>query len=167
MSGNSKIDKLELIYNKYKNLMHHIANSVLRDYHLSEDAVNQALFKIYGSIDSIAEFDSVQTKNFVSVVTKRVSIDIYRKQVKTNVLSLDELSADTISSAIPFNIDNNESFIDNLSKLPAEHIKVLILKYEKGYSNKEIAAMLQYSEAKTAKLITRAKNKLSDLLCEI
>ena len=167
MTGNARNNKLDIIYSRYKDLMHYIANDVLRDYHLAEDAVNQALYRISESLDELDEADSAQTKNFVSVVTKRTAIDMYRKRAKTDALSLNALIADFSGAEPAVKAEDIGILPYALSLLPEEYEKTLILKYEKGYSNKEIAGIMQCSEAKVAKLAVRAKSKLRDILKEL
>lgn len=49
---------------------------------------------------------------------------------------------------------------DALAKLPARYREVLLLRFDNGYSTKEIAKMMDMTEGSMQKLIWRAKDAL-------
>ena len=51
-----------------------------------------------------------------------------------------------------------------IARLPKAYQQVILLRYACGYSPKEVAALLDFSEAKVAKTITRGKKKLSEFM---
>ena len=53
-----------------------------------------------------------------------------------------------------------------ISLLPVQDRQILMLKYRYGYTNSEIAGMLDLSEAAATKRIQRAKEKLEQLCAE-
>ena len=161
----SNDDKLSVIYHRYKDLMHHIAFDVLRDYHIAEDAVSLALYRISENLDSIDDAESTQSKNYVSLITKNVAIDMYRKRAKMDVISLDALVTDFSGAAEPY-VGPHEytDFSRLLDQLSEEYRKAFILRFGEGYTNKEIAQIMHCSEAKAAKLVTRAREKLKQII---
>lgn len=68
------ISKFELIYNTYKNRMHHIAKDILKDVHISEDAVHMAFLRIVKNLDKIGDVDSDRTKSLVSKLPEEKDI---------------------------------------------------------------------------------------------
>ena len=73
------ISKFENVYNTYKNRMYYVANSILKDSHLAEDAVHMAFLRIINNLDKIGDIDSHKTKGLVVIIVKNIAIDIYRK----------------------------------------------------------------------------------------
>lgn len=160
----SRNDKISIIYYHYKDLMQYIANDILHDYHSAEDAVSLALFRISENIDSVGDIYSAQTKNFVSLVTKNVAIDMYRKHAKTEFISLDALVADFSSAEPSVKPHEYENITELVSTLSDDYKKAFLLRYGEGYTIKEIAQIMHCSEAKASKLISRARDKLRKLL---
>lgn len=59
------------------------------------------------------------------------------------------------------------SIAQAIASLPDRYRELLLLKYDTGYSEKEIAQLLGMSEANVKKTIQRAKAKLQILLDEM
>ena len=78
-------NKLELIYNQYKNLMLNRAYDILKDRGLAEDAVHNAFIRILKNLDKISEINCPKTKSFVVVIVENVSIT---KRIRLYQLSL-------------------------------------------------------------------------------
>ena len=83
--------KFEQIYNKYKQIMFFVANRVLRDEYLSEDAVHQAFLRIIDNLDKIDKIDCHKTKGFIVTIVENIAIDFYRKRKRENNISFDEV----------------------------------------------------------------------------
>lgn len=60
-------EKFEQLYYQYKRLMYWIANHILGDSHLAEDAVHEAFLKIIKNFHKIGEIHCPRTKNFVVI----------------------------------------------------------------------------------------------------
>lgn len=72
--------KIERLYEKYDSLMFHVARKILTVNEDVEDAVFSAWERIIKNIDKISEVECKETKNFIVIITERISIDYYRKQ---------------------------------------------------------------------------------------
>ena len=154
--------KFECIYLAYKQTMFYAANRILKDHHLSEDAVHQAFLRIIDNLNKIDENDCHKTRAFLVVVVEHISIDIYRKRKREDMISYDELElyiADT---------SQQNEMIDEVSsailKLPVNYSTVLRLKYSQGYNDAEISEILDITQENVRQRISRAKKKLSELL---
>ncbi|WP_343097458.1 RNA polymerase sigma factor, partial [Clostridioides difficile] len=82
--------KFEKIYEKYRQIMFYVANKILKDDHLSEDAVHNAFLRIIKNIDKIDEVDSPRTKAFIVIIVERIAIDFYRKRKREKVSDIEE-----------------------------------------------------------------------------
>lgn len=163
--------KFEQLYNTYKQTMFYVANNILKDEYLSEDAVHQAFMRIIDHFDKIGEIKSHKTKGFIVIITERIAIDIYRKRKKQNAVSFEEVEfgigeiAATVEDIIEHN--NYNPIAIAIASLPANYTSVLRLKYSHGYSDEEIAKILLISEDNVRQRIVRAKKKLAKVLEEM
>lgn len=64
----------------YRQAMHRLANSILHDRGLAEDAVQEASIKLCKISGKVKDINSAQTKSLVFTVTRNAAIDSYRKQ---------------------------------------------------------------------------------------
>lgn len=149
-------DKFERIYTKYRNLMYHAAYQVLQNHHDAEDAVHQAFISVIRHIKNIKEIDSPKTRSFLVLITERKAIDILRVNRRDKIVALDEEIAGIL---IPPPGDNG--LADALAKLPAHYRQVLMLRFDNGFSVRELAGLLGISESGVRHLIRRARNALA------
>lgn len=159
--------KFEKIYEKYKQIMFYVANKILKDDHLAEDAVHNAFLRIIKNIDKIDEVDSPRTKAFIVIIVERIAIDFYRKRKREKVSDIEE---EYKNREINFSIEDEvckSNLAIALAKLNESYFQVLSLKFQYGFSNKEIANALNLGEENVYKRIQRARKKLKEILKEM
>ena len=170
----SKIDspddkeKFEKIYNQYRNLMLYIANGILHDHHLAEDAVHDAFIKIIDSLEKLEDVFSHKTKAFVVIVTENISKSMYTKQKKSRSTSFEDIEyeisdktqeLDELLSAIAL-----EKIIDKIKTLSEIDNQILMLRYIHELKDKEIAKILDLKDSVVRKRLERARQRLTALL---
>lgn len=164
----SAIDKTQ---QKYHHYLIKIAYNILSDTEDSEESVNETYLATWNSIPPHKP-DVLST--YLGKITRRISIDIFRKRNRTKrqgaqyALSLAELE-----ECIP---DNNtpEQALDNsllsnainlfLRTLPENTRNVFIGRYYYLDSVKEVARYCGISEAKTKTILYRTRCKLKEYL---
>lgn len=151
--------KFERVYHKYRYLMLHIAKQILRNHHDAEDAVHQAFISIIENIEKISDVDSPKTRSFVVIITERKAIDLLRSNSRRSTLELNE---DIAGIEMPFDLDN--PIAAAIAKLPAHYREVLLLRFDNGFTTKEIASMMNITDSGVRKLIARAKRALQEIL---
>ena len=67
-------DAFEGLFNKYLQMMRNLAYSIIKDHHLAEDAVQEAMLRLSQNTDKIDNVDSNQSKNYVYTVTKNEAL---------------------------------------------------------------------------------------------
>ncbi len=149
------------VYEAYVKLMFYVANEILHNSHDAEDAVQQAFISIAKNMKNISEVECPKTKGYVVTIVENKAIDLLRAKVRHRETELNE---DIIGLPIEYTGDNGLAAC--ILKLPARYREVILLKYEQGYSTKEIAEMLKLTESNAGKLLQRAKNKLEELCRE-
>jgi len=164
IEGEQDKRKFERIYEAYRQIMFYAANRILRDRHLAEDAVHLAFMRVIDHLEKINEEDGHKTRGFLVTVTENISIDLYRKRKKENLLSYDEMGVYIAETQGVYNEENE--IVAAMMRLPVQYSAVFKLKYVQGFENGEIAAILNLNEAAVRKRLSRGKEKLSQLLNE-
>lgn len=147
--------KFEAIYNKYRQLMFVAANRILKNQYDAEDAVHQAFVSIIDNLSKVKEVNCPETRSYVVIIAENKAIDIIRSRKR---LAGEDLTETLPGMDIPLPGDNG--LADALAKLPARYREVLLLRFDNGYSTKEIAKMMDMTEGSMQKLIWRAKEAL-------
>ena len=158
-------NKFEQLYITYKQTMFYVANRILKDEYLAEDVVHQAFLRIIDNLSKIDKIDCHKTKGFIVIIVENIAIDFYRKRKRENNISFDkiEIYIEDIKAKDNFILSDIEEAI---LKLPINYSTVLRLKYSQGYSNKEVAQILNISEENVRQRISRARKRLTENLNE-
>lgn len=161
-------DKLEALYETYRQLMFYVAYSILHDIPSAEDAVQQAFLRIMDNLEKIADTDCPQTKNFMVIIVKNIALNLYNARRKKGTVSFDEVEGWLLASPRDEirDFEDARQLEDLMARLPESYRDALMLRYDNGYSAAEIAALLQISEENVKKRLQRARAKLADLISE-
>lgn len=153
--------KFEQLYTKYKDLMHYTAYKILRNDRDAEDAVHDAFLAIVRNIEKISAVERPKTRAYVVTIVENKAIDLYRRKQRhpTGEL-LEELQGVTVT------YDGEDGLARCILNLPARYREVILLRYDQGYRNGEIAKLLGISEPAVRKLVQRAKDRLEELCRE-
>ncbi len=153
--------KFVKVYEAYCKLMFYVANEILHNSHDAEDAVQHAFISIAKNMKNISEVECPKTKSYIVTIVENKAIDLLRAKERRGEIELNE---DTNGLSIEYTGDNG--LVACILKLSARYREVILLKFEQGYSTKEIAVMFKLTESNTSKLLQRAQNKLEELCRE-
>lgn len=153
--------KFEILYSEYKNLMYYTANRILRNSSDAEDVVHQAFLKVIEILDTISSPRCHKTRALLVTIIEHKAIDLYREKQRRNVLPLAEEYIGAAPAAEIERLAERDTLAAAIASLPPRYRSVLLLRYDCGYSNAEIANILDTTEPNVRKLIQRAKEKLS------
>lgn len=161
-------EKLEALYKTYRHLMFYVAYSILHDIPTAEDAVQQAFVRVISHIEKISEIDCPQTKNFMVIIVKNISLNLYHSRRKKETVSFDEVEGWMLSSARDEiqEWEDSQQLESFMERLPESYRDALMLRYDNGYSTAEIAALLGIQEENAKKRLQRARAKLADMIAE-
>lgn len=140
-------NKIEEVYNRYYSTMLYIAKDILRDEGLAEDAVSESFIKIINNVEKTREVNCYQTRGFIVVLVRNVSIDMLRSSKKPQILSFDDVKEpvknnDPIFESVSAK-DACEKIIDCISRMSnINYADILYLKISYKYSTKEISELL-------------------------
>lgn len=156
-----------ILHDIYSETMYKKAYSILNDSILAEDAVQESFIHILKNFDKVIKKKCPQTRKYFVNIVRNISIDIYRKRKKQHTLSFDDFEETIIDD-----FANIETILEGkeiesyLFQLPKSYYIILSLKYDEGYSYKEIADILSITEENVKKRIYRARKKLKEILSE-
>lgn len=165
------LSKLERIYEKYRVIMYREAYNILHDANDAEDAMQQSFLKLIKYLDKIKEEEVGMTCNFLKIVVRNISIDIYKKRLYLNTKEdaidmVDDFTTGRTNEVSDLVIDKESVRIisDEIKRLPEIYRDVLLLEKVYGYSREETIRILGSNYETLKKRLTRAKTKLLDAL---
>lgn len=161
-------DKFVRLYEKYKHFMWYIANGVLKDDYLAEDAVHEAFLTIVHHLNNIDEAEEGKTRSFFAAIVRCRAIDILRKKNKAEIIPIEaaeeQLSDDEELLEEYISEENYQSILKCISMLDEKYRLVFELRYLHELTDKEIAGILEISPKTANVRIYRARKKLQELL---
>lgn len=162
-------NKFERIYLKYRYTFLHVAKSIVRDHQLAEDIVHETFLKIIERLDDIDDISCSKTKSFFVTIVKHKSIDTLRKIKKEENIPLEEIEY-FLKDDTPIPIDEIISqdgyrkLVEYIGQLDEKYRAVLELKYIQGYSDKDIADMLDITPKNVNVRTFRARKMLIKMI---
>lgn len=168
-------NKFEKLYYRYRNLMYYIAFQVLGDEKDSEDAVQEAFFRVAKNMDKIGDVEGMETKNFVAVIVKREAMKLYDKRKKRSEVLESQLNDEESSNhGETFferqKAEDSDKIVNELeyaiNSLPYKYSSIMTLKYVMGYSGKEISRITGLSETNVRQHLFTGRKLLEEMLKE-
>jgi len=136
-------DAVRAVYREYGRLVYAVAYKVLGDKGLAEEATQQAFVQAWRGA---RHFDpSRELAPWLATITRRVAIDIHRREVRRAHDRLDDVAADPSVVTLP---DSAESAYEvwevrrAVEELPPEERDVVRLQHLEGLTHVEIAERL-------------------------
>ena len=143
------------LYEKHRVAMFNRANKILHNKQDSEDAVHEAFLKIAENIEKISSLECHKRNKYIVTIIENKAINTYRAKRLHPTEPLFDLAEYAVVDAY-----EDGDFTRCILKLPHDYREVLLLKYDLGFSNKEIADALDISQALVRKRLQRARNAL-------
>jgi len=156
-------NKFLKIYEEYRSLMFYVAEDILKDHALAEDAVSESFIKIMHNLHKIDQIPCHKTKAFIVIIVKNTALNVYNKMRSEKSLETElEKTTDNIPQ-VSDEIINKESYkniIDIINSLPDALRNVAVLSLLHGLKNKEIAEIMGISYDTTRKRTLRSRNAI-------
>ena len=154
------------IYNRYCKAMYNIALRIIGDPDDAEDVMQEAFIKAFANLHRFAQ------KSTFGAWLKRIvineSISWLRKNTKMQTVPIDErlsgqLETDTFE--IPNDADV-KMLLQAVSELKENYRVAISLLYFEGYDYEEISEIMHLSYGNVRTLVSRAKQKLKQIILE-
>ena len=149
--------KFEQIYKEYRGLLYHVAFARLHHAEDAEDVVHHAFVKIAENIRKIEPVSPRTKRLVVTIVDNRVTDLLRARGRHSPPVCIDDF-ADILSGEVSEN-----GLATCIFRLPDLQRQILWLKYNHGYTLREIAKMTGVSLACAQKTEQRAKQKLKEM----
>ncbi len=174
-SRKGNVDAFEELIKDYKRVAYNIALRILRNVEDAEDASQEALIKVYKSIQN---FNMQSTfKLWMYRIVVNTCIDFKRKK-NINVVSIDEgidvggdnqvyreIADDSANPDVLLEKNFNSKVInDAVSKLEDDYKAIIILRDIQGFSYSEIAEILSCNLGTVKSRLNRARKSLKEIL---
>lgn len=161
LDGPEEKDKFECLYLQYRNLMFYIANKILQNEQDAEDAVHAAFVSIAENMGKIDSPTCPKTRGYIVTITENKAIDLYRQKKRhSKVLLLEE------TAGLEVSYEGSHAIARCFSRLLPRDRDILLLRYRYGYTARELAKVLDITEANANKRLQRAKDRLERLCKE-
>ncbi|MBM7614829.1 RNA polymerase sigma-70 factor (ECF subfamily) [Alkaliphilus hydrothermalis] len=168
------IDSFEKLIEPYQKKAFNIAYRMLSNIEDANDITQEALLKIFRSVDKFQGKSSFST--WVYSIVSNSCIDFIRKQKKNQVVYLEQQGATGENYRIEVADEMNtpeylfeKKEIQNIiheaiNQLNVDQKEIIILRDINGFSYQEIANILKCSEGTVKSRINRARGKLKKIL---
>jgi len=158
------------LFERYQYYMLYLANGILQNHTLAEDAVQDAFLTLTRFMDRIEDVDSPRTRNFLATITKSRALDLLRKEkryleaadIDDEEYRIESKEEQPLEQLI--RESEHEQLRMCIRKLTQDHQTVLELKYVHGLKEREIAEILGISTKTAGMRILRAREKLRAML---
>lgn len=163
-----RLEKFEALYLEYKNLLFYLAHEYLKDPMLAEDAVQEAFIRILQNMECIKDVDSPETRRYLITLIRWMSLNMLKQKRRRKeefpeeTFMWDEIAGEEDR----LSIEEERMVIEAIKNLPELDRDIFLMKFSSGYSEKEIAKMLDMSYSSVRMRIVRARKKLQKELGE-
>lgn len=165
-SRNGNIDAFEELIKDYKKSAYNIALRVLRNVEDAEDVSQEALIKVFKSIQN---FNMQSTfKVWMYRIVVNACLDFKRKK------TIEAYSIDDSINVVGSNNNNPDAMIDNnfnskmvnnaINRLEDDFKTIIILRDIQGFSYKEISEILSCNIGTVKSRISRARKNLKEII---
>lgn len=159
LTDNASCEIFEKLYVSYAKLMFHIANDILKDEMMAEDAVHDAFVRIAKNIDKFIGFEEIRQKRLACIIVRNLSIDVYRKRQREFVEDATVISDSFDSQAwdMADQSDVSEHIEEAIEALSDVLRDTMYLYCFEDYKPGEIAELLDVPVETVRKRIQRAR----------
>lgn len=163
-----KYDKIVEIYNLHRDIMLRVAMAILKDEALAEDSVAECLEKMLKNVDKIGDATCHKTKSYIVIMVRNTSINILKKQKRTDTLSdsmLNNIPDDSMTALDALiSMEGLQDIIDIFETLPQSLRDAAVLSFYHEHSHCEIAEELGISETAVRQRVSRARKAIRQIL---
>lgn len=147
--------RFEQIYLKYRSLMYHVADGILRNRQDAEDAVHNAFLRIMKHFERRQNVPAQDMAPLVTVIARNKAISLQRKRRGETPLEDWDGFAETLEAVTDYH-----ALVALFTRLPQTYRTALEMKLLLGCSDGEIAARLGLSKTAVSTRISRGRQHL-------
>lgn len=147
------------IYEEYEKSVWFIANRILENPQLSEDAAQETFKRISANIRTLRRLDELERRKYIYIAARNAALDIAKKENRQQRIIEKSKYAKIIheKSDSIYRSETKELILYVMDKLPQKYKDVMYLRYISELSEKEIAQSLGIKTNLVYQQISRGK----------
>ena len=152
-------ESFSVLVRRYERLVWTIAWSYLRDYHSTQDVVQETFLTAHRQLKKLRDPDSIDS--WLSQIARRQAQRF--AETKKRDFTCDDLEIVThkLVDGIP---ESQQELLDAVARLPEHERTAIVLRYLDGHSTSEVASLVGRSVGTVTKQISRAIKRLQERL---
>lgn len=156
------------LYTTFNRLMYSEILKVVHNQWDAEDVLQSMLVRLIDKVDLLRTLNKPRLINYLTTASRNVALNYVRDFVDMSTISFDETIGPTRTQRIATDVihllEEKDGFQRAWNALDPKSRRVLELKYFLDESDAEIADLLGIKVSSVRMTLTRARNKLKDLL---
>lgn len=159
---------LTRLYEEYKKQMHYMANSILRNASLAEDAVHNAFEGVARNMKALEGKPEEDMKNYLLKAAQNSAINLSRRERKQEdyyIYRETEAADDDVLEALCVKLDR-ETVVRTISQIKDPYNTVLYCHFVMNLNDKQIAYTLRRKPDAVRQQLSRGRKILKDMLEE-
>lgn len=155
------------LYNENKYLLFYIANDILKDRFLTEDAINETFVKLIDNLHKVKDENREKQRAYLAIICRNTAFKMLdgKTPLDANENAVEEALSNEIDETVDLegmvlDSESHAEMVEIIYKLPKIYQDVLMLRIVHNHNNKEIADILGISIEAVKKRLTRARQKI-------
>lgn len=170
IDSEKELSKFRRFYETYKNTMYSVSYDITKHEQDAEDIVAESMIKVISILHKIDKesIGKTKCKNLAITIAKNTAIDYVRKKEHEPipVETVEFYQNDKSTEELYIDMENYQELIECIGSLEDKYKDVLRLKILYRFSSKEIAVILNITEANVNMRFSRAKKILRERMEE-
>ena len=160
-------DAFNSLYDRYSQLAYNLANKIVRDEDYAGEAMQSVFWQVWNRADTYNEKKGA-VSTWIINITRNKAIDILRRNKKNKINISTEY--EELESDINFDLnimelrERREIIIKGMGIIPPEQKNIIELIYLQGYTQREVAEMLEIPLGTVKTRIHLGIGKLREIL---
>ena len=150
------------LYEKYYQVIYNSILYLVKNEEVAHDLTNESFLKAFKQLDKYVK--NLSFFAWLKTIATNHTIDYLRVNSNNELSNIEDfiniVPDKNDPSSILMKKEKSQEIIDIIEDLPLKYQELIDLKYNKGYSNKEIAKIMNCGIASVKCYITRIKSKL-------
>ena len=151
------------IYQQYYSAMFNIAFRIVNDSFEAEDVMQEAFLSAFMKVDSFS--GTVTFGAWLKRIVINKSLSALKKNNRYETVPLEKVSVNKVDDEnVDYSVIGSDEILKKMSMLKQNYKVALTLNLIEGYDYEEIAQIMEISYENSRTTVSRAKNKLRQLL---
>ena len=158
-----------MLYLEHRQVMFFVANQVLHDENLAEDAVHEAFMRVLQNFNKFSSLDCNKTRSTFVLIVRNIAIDIYRKRMRQATLNLDDFE-ELLPGDEPdpeegwLTRETSQEILTAVNRMKPIYADILALSIVCEMESNQIASLLDLPPSTVRVRLHRGRHQLMELL---